>query len=397
MGDRQAALILCPECPYPAAGGGALRTASLVEYLAERYALDAVVFRPPGGEDPRDTLLGLRARRILVLDLPYHRRHRAARAWRNLRRLWRGVPPLVERFAGFEDRVRAFGAGRGYRLALVEHFWCAPYAAALRPASELLALDLHNVESALHAGCGDAETWPLSTVHRRFARLCRRLERRWLPEYDLVLTASEADARRTEELSPDARVAVYPNTIPWVPLPERAAEGPPVVVFSGNLEYHPNAAAVRWFRREIWPRLRERHPELIWRLIGKNPEAVRRYVNGDARIELVGPVEDAVAAIARATVAVAPLLAGSGTRVKILEAWAAGVPVVSTPIGAEGLGATPGRELALAETAAEFAAAVDDLLRDAEKRRKLARAGRTLFESRYTWKSGRQVLERLGI
>ena len=390
-------MILCPECPYPAAGGGALRTASLVEYLAERYALDAVVFRSAGAPDPRETALRRRARRILVLELPYHRRHRAARAWRNLRRLWRGVPPLVERFSGFEDEVRAFASGTDYRLAVVEHFWCAPYAAALRAPGRRLVLDLHNVESALHAGCGDAETWPLSAVHRRFARICRRLERRWLPEYSLVLTASEADARRTVELCPDARVAVYPNTIPWVRLPERAADGPLAVVFSGNLEYHPNQAAVRWFRREIWPRLRERHPELVWRLIGKNPEAVRRYASGDARIELVGPVDDAVAEIAKATVAVAPLLAGSGTRVKILEAWAAGVPVISTPIGAEGLEGAPGRELVLAETAEEFAAAVDDLLRDAEKRRKLARAGRRLFESRYTWESGRQVLERLGI
>jgi len=397
LADREAALILCPECPYPPVGGGALRTASLVEYLADRYRLDAVVFRPPGAEDPRETGLGRRARRILVLDLPYHRRSGAARAWRNLRRLWRGVPPLVERFSGFEDEVRAFAAGTDYRLAVVEHFWCAPYAAALRAPGRRLVLDLHNVESALHAGCGDAETWPLSGVHRRFARICRRLERRWLPEYSLVLTASESDARRTVDLCPGARVAVYPNTIPWVPLPERPADGPPAVVFSGNLEYHPNQAAVRWFRREIWPRLRERRPELVWRLVGKNPEAVRRYASGDARIELIGPVEDAVGAIASATVAVAPLLAGSGTRVKILEAWAAGVPVVATPIGAEGLEAEPGRDLLLAETPEEFAAAVELLLDDARRRAEIARAGRSLFESRYTWKSGRQVLARLGI
>ncbi len=397
MRGKEAGLVICPESPYPPVGGGALRTASLVEYLADRYTLDAVVFRAPGGDDPRDTLLARRARRVLVLDLPYHRRNKAARACRNLRRLWRGVPPLVERFSGFDDEIRAFAAGTPYRLAVVEHFWCAPYAAALRAPGRRLVLDLHNVESALHAGCGDAESWPLSAAHRRFADVCRRLEQRWLPEYSLVLAPSSADAQRVARLHPGVRVAVFPNTIPWVPLPEAKRADPPALVFSGNLEYHPNEAGVRWFRREIWPRLRERRPGLVWRLIGKNPEAVRRYVAGDPRIELVGPVKDAVAAIASATVAVAPLLAGSGTRVKILEAWAAGVPVVSTPIGAEGLEAAPGRELLLARTAGEFASAVERLLEDPGLRESIGGAGRALYESRYTWKSGRQVLEQLGL
>ena len=83
--------------------------------------------------------------------------------------------------------------------------------------------------------------------------------------------------------------------------------------------------------------LRERWPGLVWRLVGKNPEAVRRIHSGDPRIEVIGPVDDAVRELARARVAVVPLLAGSGTRLKILEAWAAGLPVVSTTIGAEGL------------------------------------------------------------
>ena len=103
------------------------------------------------------------------------------------------------------------------------------------------------------------------------------------------------------------------------------------------MEYHPNLTAVRFFRLEIWPRLRDRWPQLVWRLVGKNPKAVQRFTRGDPRIEVVGPVQDAVCELARSRVAVVPLLSGSGTRLKILEAWAAGLPVVSTTLGAEGL------------------------------------------------------------
>jgi len=158
-----------------------------------------------------------------------------------------------------------------------------------------------------------------------------------------------------------------------------------MIVFPGNMEYHPNITAVRFFRREVWPLLRERWPGLVWRLAGKNPHAVRRYTEGDPRIEVTGPMADAIAEIAPAKVAVAPLLAASGTRLKILEAWAAGSAVVSTRIGAEGLAARDGEHLLLADNPAEFADAVSSLLLSENSRRRLETAGRTLYERCYTW------------
>ena len=163
------------------------------------------------------------------------------------------------------------------------------------------------------------------------------------------------------------------------------------MVFSGNLEYHPNLSAVRFFHREVWPLLRAESPNLIWRLIGKNPEAVRGLVSGDDRIEIVGPVEDAVCELARAKVAVVPLLAGSGTRFKILEAWAAGLPVVSTTIGAEGLPVShEEHEILLADTGAAFARAVSRLLKSPELGERLATSGRLLLEKEFTWEAAWQ-------
>ena len=156
-------------------------------------------------------------------------------------------------------------------------------------------------------------------------------------------------------------------------------------MFSGNLEYHPNIEAARWFRSAIWPSLRDVNDGLTWNLIGRNPEAVAGIVKGDSRIRLIGPVDDAVAAIAAARVVVVPLLSGSGTRFKILEAWAAERAVVSTRIGAEGLGAVDGEHLHIVDDPADFACAVQELLNDPERARVMGEAGRALYLDRYTW------------
>jgi glycosyltransferase involved in cell wall biosynthesis len=166
-----------------------------------------------------------------------------------------------------------------------------------------------------------------------------------------------------------------------------------VVVFSGNMEYHPNLAAVAFFRKQVWPILRERWPGLVWRLVGKNPEAVRRYTQGDRRIEVTGPVDDVVKELARARVAVVPLLSGSGTRLKILEAWAAELPVVSTTVGAEGLPVIDGETALLADGAADFASAVTRLLTCSELRRNLGQAGRLLLDKEFTWETAWKMLD----
>ena len=166
-----------------------------------------------------------------------------------------------------------------------------------------------------------------------------------------------------------------------------------MIVFSGNLEYHPNVSAVRYFREQIWPQLREWWPGLVWRLVGKNPQGVSKITSGDSRIELSGPVADAVTELARAKVAIVPVLAGSGTRVKIIEAWAAGVPVVSTPLGAEGLSARAGEHLLLAEGAPAFRDAVSSLLASAALRDRIGSAGRYLFECEFTWEAAWKCLQ----
>jgi len=386
------ALIVCPEAPFPPHGGGAMRTAAMIHYLAQRYSVDGIFFREAGSADPRQAIPdGLLCESVLV-DLPLHSRSSTARVARNLRRGLRRAPPLVDRFDGHQEAVARFARGRHWDVVVVEHFWCAGYTAALRPHTGRLILDLHNIESVYYARCANGAPGLAGPLYRRFAAGAEQLEASWLPLFDLVLTTSEVDCRRAQQLSPKARFAVWPNTIPDRPV--AAAEIRKQVIFSGNMEYEPNRDGVAWFRRHVWPRLRIEAPDLRWVLLGKNPHCVRAVTGGDPNISLTGAVDDALPEIARSAVSVVPLRSGSGTRVKILEAWAAGAPVVSTTIGAEGL---PHAGMIVADEPAAFAGAVLSLLNSPSRRQALGAEGRREFDSTFSWDSGWKVLDRLGI
>ena len=151
---------------------------------------------------------------------------------------------------------------------------------------------------------------------------------------------------------------------------------------------------MRYFAERIWPALRLKWPSLQWKLVGRNPEAVQRFLGDDPRVSCTGPVDDAIPHLSAAKVAVVPLLSGSGTRLKIIEAWAAGTPVVSTSLGAEGLPARHSENILLADSPESFASAVTLLLDSSLERRRIGRAGREQYEEGFTWNAAWSALDR---
>jgi glycosyltransferase involved in cell wall biosynthesis len=404
-------LMLSSEPPYPLNGGGPYRTASLLHYFARFAEVDLILISQSG--TPALLPPGL-IRNQYVIPLDKNRTSTLARYLRNARRAALRVPPLIDRLAGLEDKIAAVIRYRNYDLSIVEHFWCAPYVDLLSRHSTRVLLDLHNVESVLHARCASVNESRaqasraagnrvvhsvkerlIAAGHARFAKASRELEAELLPKFSAVLATSEEDATLARETAPSANVLVYPNALPWAEVPAQIEFRE--VVFSANFEYHPNIDAVEFLIREIWPRVRQEHPQLRLKLVGRGDAFIRHLLPADmsrSGIDVTGEVEDARIHIARSTIVVAPLRAGSGTRIKILEGWAAQRCVVATPLAAEGLTAHDGENIALASGAESFARKVSSLMRNAELRHRLATEGRRTFENNYCWEA---VWNRLNI
>jgi glycosyltransferase involved in cell wall biosynthesis len=376
-------LMLSPEPPYPLHGGGAYRIASLLHYFAQFAEVDLILVSDSGLPCSIPPAL---IHSQQVIPLPRHSKSLFARYFRNARRAAAGIPPLIHRLSGLGKSIESAIAGRNYDLGIIEHFWLAPYVPILQKVCTKTVLDLHNVESVLHQRCAAVSSGLVKIGHNRFSAASRRLEEALLRDFSLVLSTSEEDADIVRGIAPQSRVTVYPNSFPLIEIPSQTEES--IVAFSANFEYHPNIDAVQFLLQDIWPEVRHRHSDLKLRLIGRGDEAIRHLLPGDraeSGIETTGPVSDALTEIARAMVILAPLRAGSGTRVKILEAWAAGRPVIATPLAAEGLKANHGENIFIAADGPAFVAAIDLLLSSPADRQRIGSAGRRTFEELYSW------------
>lgn len=225
------------------------------------------------------------------------------------------------------------------------------------------------------------------------ARRVERLIRRCAADVEAVTLCSELDVRRSG--LPNAHAIPNGFEPGWEPRRDRTAVGdPPSLTFVGLLAYAPNTDAVRWMATEVLPRVRERVPAARFRVVGRQPEAVAGVAALDG-VDLVGEVDTLEEEMARADVAVVPIRFGAGTRLKIPEALANRVPVVTTSVGHEGIDVIDGVHALVADDAAGFAAACVRLLEDAGLRERLSVAGAELFERSYQWSGIRQRFARL--
>jgi len=205
-------------------------------------------------------------------------------------------------------------------------------------------------------------------------------------------------APRNEDLrtiTPASQITVIPIAVdtqllqPVVRQPESVN-----IVTLGTLHYPPNADGIRWFTQEVFPRVCRQISTATLTIIGKNPPAdfLELAASQPGKITITGYVPDLIPYLERAALMVVPVRAGSGMRVRILEAFAQAIPMVTTTIGLEGIDAVPGEEILVADTVEEYVEAVVNLLRDESMQGRLAEKGRALAESRYDW---RVVLKKL--
>jgi glycosyltransferase involved in cell wall biosynthesis len=244
----------------------------------------------------------------------------------------------------------------------------------------------------------------ISQIERRPSRKLRAwlhslMMRRWEPRYaqrfDRCITVSEADRRLLLDKNPLLSADVIPNGVDTVAYQRLSlSNGSPVLLFVGRMKYVPCADAMLYFHEQILPIIRQKIPNVELWIVGSNPPHEVRQLEGD-HVRVTGQVDDVLPYYERASVCVVPLRAGSGTRLKILEAMALGRPIVSTSIGAEGLDVIQGQHLLLADGPEQFAATTLGLLEDRGLQERLARNARQLVTSRYDWDIAAKQLMRV--
>jgi len=395
-------LFLTPQLPYPTRQGTTLRNFYFIEGLAERHTVSLLSFlelgQPdtPAGWGPLTTLCRriatvptpARSMKQRLLDLLRHRRPDMAL------RLW--SQPFAGRLAGWLQEET-------FDIVHIEGIEMAPYLPFLEEASPrpLIVFDDHNAEYVLqqrafqtdlriprrwHAAAYSFLQW--RRLRRFEADVCRRAGR--------VIAVSETDSAALEKLAPGLRVGVIPNcinTAAYAPAPSDLS--PFTLLFTGKMDYRPNVDAALWFGREIWPLIQAQQPNATWGIVGKSPHPRLDVLRADPAITIVGEVPAMPPYFHAAELYVIPLRMGGGTRFKLLEAMAAGIPVVSTRVGAEGVPVRSGRELLLAEQPADFAAAVLRLLHDPALREQLRAASLTLAREQFDWRTVVPNLEQI--
>src|SRR5207244_3313106 len=224
-------------------------------------------------------------------------------------------------------------------------------------------------------------------------------ERAWRAVAACALTSSR-DEDFVRRVLPGARTAVVPNAVDlqrFAPTSDGADRGS--LLFFGEIGYYPNTDALLFFLRDVLPRLRGSHPSMRLVIVGPSvPKAIQRYASAD--VIITGAVADVRPYLEAARAVIVPLRVGGGTRLKILEAMAMAKPVISTRLGAEGLGVTGGRDILLADDPASFADEVRRVLDDTDLAAQLGSAARHtlgLDEGFVSWrdrKSGGSVRRR---
>jgi glycosyltransferase involved in cell wall biosynthesis len=368
--DDPHCLVVTKLVPLPADTGGKLRTLAFLRRLVRDHPVTVVALAEDGADCRGLAELGIDVR---------------ARPWR------RGPGQLVggvartgslssARFwdatlaAEVRDVARAHPSGR----LIVEYAQLEPWVRRAPAGRRVLAT--HNIESRLVHNVAATTTGPRRVALHAEAEALARLERRLLRHADVVSVVSERDRARLGVARPG--VVVCPNGVdvtaaaPW--------HGRPEVVFVGHLGWAPNVDAATWFTNHVWPAVAAAEPHARLRLVGRTPAPAVLSLAG-ARIEVTGTVPDTQPYLRDATVAVAPLRAGSGTRLKILEALGAGRPVVATSIGAEGLEDLAGHGLVIVDDPAEMAATIVGLLRDPDRARRLGELGHARISAAYAW------------
>ena len=388
-------LFLTPQAPYPPRQGAALRNYHLLRHCASKHEVHLLTCLPHQTKEwsePELSNICSRVEGFHQSERPLHVRLISSFASTS--------PDMALRLEQEwpHATLQQMLVEESYDLVQVEGLEMAPYgfrvlsAFADRPP---VVFDAHNAEYLLQkrAALMDARSldrWHAAGYSILQWRKLYHYEKAFCQAVDGIICVSEPDRRALSSLAPQTPIVSVPNGIEisrYEPGP-LAATSPPLLVFTGKMDYRPNVDAMLWFGLKVFPRIR-RQMDVRLQIVGMDPHPRLDRLRTIAGVDLTGAVDDVVPYIRGASVYLTPMRVGGGTRFKVLEAMACAKPVVSTSLGVEGIPLRDGKHLYIADDEQSFADAVLSLLRDQDaggrRSRALGMAGRSFVEERFTW------------
>ena len=366
-------LLIGSWSPYPTMAGARQRTHQIIEYLRNRHELDVISFAM--GPLEREALEG----KATAVPYQYQQRNN-------------GLPPSLWPFESSALReLLVQKQAEGFQATLFDQIFSTCF---VEQSCGVPVLMEHNIESQiLRRLATTAEGHQKRLTLAQFMAL-RAYENRIWPEFPLRTCVSEVDAKIMRESCPTGEVVVVPNGVDL----ERARlldlEGSSRLLFVGALDYGPNQDAVERLCTGIMPLLWQRDSAFRLRVMGRNPsQEVIDLMAADSRLELMANVPDLEGPASECCMSVVPLRAGSGTRLKILEASAWGMPTVTTSLGCEGLNQELIDCLCLAESEEALAEAVWELWNDPRRRIEMAEKARAKVCRDYGWSQALEPLQ----
>lgn len=376
-------LFLTSQFPHPAKSGATIKTSSILDYLREKHEVHLACLRSSALDEGQREWAGQfggfesvevrRGRNPLNLARSYASRLPLSIVRNRSAKMRR----VVEQMAGETEFDAVFVDGWLMAQHLPEGF-----------AGRKL-LHEHNAEYVMWERQAAIVRNPaLRRLVRAEARRVRSYEGRVLGEFDVVFAVSEEDGRALVEIGAgEDRVKVLPN------LPDQALLAAPplafedsdaLVLYLGTLSWQPNVEGIERFLREVWPLVHRQRAEARLVIAGQGASSRLRKLTGKGKsVELVGDVDDPEQLYGRARVFIEATRSGGGTKVKLLNSLARGLPVVASPESIEGLDVTPDEQLLVADKAPTMAAGVVQLLTDATVWRRLSGNGRKFISERY--------------
>jgi glycosyltransferase involved in cell wall biosynthesis len=387
-------LFICPYLPFPLISGGHTRVFNSLKHLSRSHQIHLLAYnREPVTWEQESELKKYCANLTTIPRPPVFSPGNLAAY------LTTGKPFMHVINGRNQALVRAIdreAAGWQPDLIHVEHFHMADCLLRAR-ASQLYpkVIGEQGVEYLILERLAQVEKNPVKKLAARLeARRIKPFEVGICNSFDGCIEVSQEDKEMIEQAGVKKPVHVAINGVDTGYFASGGKEATePSIIFVGTFKFFGNQDAVKWMLSEVWPQVKLRQPNARFYIVGNQPPAWLRPVN-DPAIEVTGWVSNLAEIMQKCRVVVAPLRMGSGTKLKILEAMSMGKPVVSTGIGAEGIGAVDGREMLIRDDPRQFAEAVGACLNDPALAGRLGGNARLLIQNNFSWEKSAGQLDR---